>query len=45
MLQLDNIMNQTFLAMISDTWQMLTIITAALGVGYVTARKLSLIHI
>jgi hypothetical protein len=39
MLQLDNIMNPTFLAMISDTWQMLTIITAALGIGYVTARK------
>jgi len=32
-------MNPTFLAMISDTWQMLTIITAALGIGYVTARK------
>jgi hypothetical protein len=39
MLQLDNIMNPTFLAMISDTWQMLTIIAAALGIGYVTARK------
>jgi len=39
MLQLDNIMNPTFLAMISDTWQMLTIITAALGVGYVMARR------
>jgi hypothetical protein len=39
MLQLDNIMNPTFLAMISDTWQMLTIISAALGIGYVTARK------
>lgn len=32
-------MNPTFLAMISDTWQMLTIITAALGVGYVMARR------
>ena len=39
MLQLDNIMNPTFVAMISDTWQMLTIITAALSIGYVTARK------
>jgi len=32
-------MNPTFMAMISDTWQMLTIITAALGIGYITARK------
>ena len=39
MLQLDNIMNPTFLAMISDTWQMLTIIAAALGVGYAMARR------
>ena len=39
MLQLDNIMNPTFLAMISDTWQMLTIIAAALSVGYVMARR------
>jgi hypothetical protein len=39
MLQLDNIMNQTFLSMISDTWQMLTIIAAALGVGYAMARR------
>lgn len=27
------------LAMISDTWQMLTIIAAALGIGYMTARR------
>lgn len=32
-------MNPTFVTMISDTWQMLTIITAAIGIGYVTARK------
>jgi hypothetical protein len=32
-------MNPTFLSMISDTWQMLTIITAALSIGYFTARK------
>jgi hypothetical protein len=32
-------MNPTFVAMISDTWQMLTIIVAALGVGYVMARR------
>lgn len=32
-------MDQNMLAMISDTWQMLTIIAAALGVGYVMARR------
>jgi hypothetical protein len=32
-------MDQNILAMISDTWQMLTIIAAALGVGYVMARR------
>jgi hypothetical protein len=32
-------MNPTFVSMISDTWQMLTIITAALSIGYFTARK------
>jgi len=32
-------MNPTFMAMISDTWQMLTIIVAALSIGYFTARK------
>ena len=32
-------MDQNILAMISDTWQMLTIIAAALGVGYAMARR------
>ena len=32
-------MDQNFLEMISETWQMLTIIGAALAVGYATARK------
>ena len=33
-------MDQNILAMISDTWQMVTIIAAALGVGYAMARRL-----
>ena len=32
-------MDQNILGMISDTWQMLTIIAAALGVGYAMARR------
>ena len=32
-------MNPQFVSMISNTWQMLTIIAAALGVGYAMARR------
>jgi hypothetical protein len=32
-------MNPNMLAMVSETWQMITIIAAALGVGYAIARK------
>jgi len=32
-------MNENMLLMISETWQMLTIIAAALGVGYAMARR------
>jgi hypothetical protein len=32
-------MNPQIVAMISDTWQMVTIIAAALGVGYAMARR------
>lgn len=32
-------MNENILSMISETWQMLTIIVAALGVGYAMARR------
>ena len=32
-------MNPNILAMVAETWQMITIIAAALGVGYAIARK------
>lgn len=32
-------MNANILSTLAETWQMLTIIAAALGVGYATARK------
>jgi hypothetical protein len=32
-------MNENMLTMVAETWQMITIIAAALGVGYVMARR------
>ncbi len=32
-------MNENILSTLAETWQMLTIIAAALGVGYVMARR------